>query len=107
MLLAMACVPQLMFFADQLPLFLVCRNRREAACYALASLVCFAAWLVTMLRSFDTVLPDPYALLGCYGTALYIVLRRPNEGTAPVWVERRIMAWPAWIRGRRAADTFR
>jgi hypothetical protein len=28
-----------------------------------------------------------------------LVLRRKNAGELPAWLERRIVAWPAWLRG--------
>jgi hypothetical protein len=73
-LLAMACVPQLLFFADQLPLFLVCRTRREA--------LAFVGWGMAVLIVFLTPAfvgyAAPWALAACYLPALAIVLRRPN-----------------------------
>jgi len=47
-----------------------------------------------------TPVGDWYVLLGCYAPALYIVLRRPNEGPVPPWLERRVTRLPAWLRGR-------
>jgi hypothetical protein len=38
-------------------------------------------------------------MVACYLPALVIVLRRPNEGTAPRWLERWIADWPQWIHG--------
>src|SRR4029079_7018721 len=43
---AMACVPQLMYFADQLPLWLVPRTRRETM---LLSALSSAAWMESMM----------------------------------------------------------
>jgi hypothetical protein len=42
--LVMLCVPQLLFWNDQLPLLLVARTRREAQVLALLSLVGFLVW---------------------------------------------------------------
>lgn len=97
-LLAMACVPQLGLWADQLPLFLVCRTRREAILYTLGSAVAFVVWCVLIYQGTPgkPLPPEPYVLLGSYGSALYIVLRRPNEGTLPAW--RASLRWPAWSR---------
>ena len=44
LLLAMASVPQLALFSDQLPLFLVCRTRREALFYIATSITVFLTW---------------------------------------------------------------
>jgi hypothetical protein len=100
LLLAMACVPQLLMFADQLPLFLVARNRREAWLYTLAGLVVALIWIPRhYLRAGIVALTAPYVLVGCYLPALYIVLRRPNVGPMPGWVERIVSKWPVWLRG--------
>ena len=45
-------------------------------------------------------LSGPYVMLGCYLPALYIVLRRPNEGLLPQWLERATASLPPIIRGR-------
>jgi hypothetical protein len=79
LLLAFACVPQLLFFADQLPLFLVARNRREAVLYTLCGMVVGAIWASRHFMRYAAVqLTGPYVMLACYLPALYIVLRRPN-----------------------------
>jgi hypothetical protein len=36
-----------------------------------------------------------------YVPALVIVLRRPNEGAAPAWVDRAASCPPLWLRGQR------
>ena len=36
-----------------------------------------------------------------YPLATVMVLRRPNVGPVPAWLERRIAAWPAWFRARK------
>ena len=108
LLLAMACVPQLLFFADQVPLFLVARTRREAWFYTLAGLVVGAIWVARQfMRHAAVALTGPDAMLGCYLPALWIVLRRPNEGDVPEWLERRVSVLPAWMRGRRDRGSSR
>jgi hypothetical protein len=100
MLLVIACVPQLLMFADQLPLFLVARNRREAVLYTLAGLIVAFIWIPRhYLQAGIVTLTAPYVLVGCYLPALWIVMRRPNEGDAPRWVEQRVANWPSWLRG--------
>jgi hypothetical protein len=79
LLLAFACVPQLLFFADQLPLFLVARNRREALLYTLSGAVVGGIWIARHFMRYAAVqMTGPYVMLACYLPALYIVLRRPN-----------------------------
>jgi hypothetical protein len=85
LLLAMACVPQLLFFADQLPLFLVSRTRREAALFTAAGAVVGAIWVSRHFMRYAAVqLTGPYVMLGCYLPALWIVLRRPNVASEPL-----------------------
>jgi hypothetical protein len=80
LLLAFACVPQLLFFADQLPLFLVARNRREALLYTLSGIVVGSIWAARHFMRYAAVqLTGPYVMLACYIPALWIVLRRPND----------------------------
>ncbi len=38
-----------------------------------------------------------------YVPALVLILRRPNNGTAPAWLERAIRGLPRWARGEPAA----
>ena len=90
LLAAMACVPQLMYFADQLPLWLVAETRRQSVLLSALSSTAWAASLVVNIEAgrqpaFSSV---PYVLAGVYLPALIMVLRRPNEGPVPAWVER-------------------
>lgn len=102
LLVAMACVPQLMYFADQLPLWLVPRTRRESMILTLTSVV---AWVIALQALNRPGGQPPFdsnwlVLLGVYAPALIMVLRRDNAGSLPSFIERRIARWPAWIRGR-------
>ena len=100
LLLLMSCVPQLLLFADQLPLMLVARSRREAALLAMGGWLACGFWFVRESTKFGAVpFAAPYVLAGCYLPALWIVLRHPNEGPVPAWLERRIVNWPTWLRG--------
>jgi hypothetical protein len=90
LLAAMACVPQLMYFADQLPLWLVPASRRETMMLSVFSTVAWFLALVVNVQAgrqpaFSSA---PYVLLGVYLPALIMVLRRPNEGQVPEWLER-------------------
>jgi hypothetical protein len=100
LLLAMACVPQLLLFADQLPLMLVARSAREAALLAIGGWIAAIFWHVREADKFGAVsFAAPYVLVGCFLPALWIVLRQPNEGVIPDWLERRVASWPTWLRG--------
>jgi len=104
LLVAMACVPQLLYFADQLPLWLVARTRRESIALSAISLI---AWLISLqalnrpggMPQFHS---DEIVLAGVYLPALIILLRHENAGRLPAFIERRVAGWPAWLRGRPA-----
>ena len=83
-----------------LPLMLVARSARQAALLALGGWVAATFWFVQEAYKFGAVwFAAPYVLAGCYLPALWIVLRQRNEGTIPLWVERRVARWPEWLRG--------
>jgi hypothetical protein len=106
---ALACVPLTPMPYETVPLFLVPRTAGEAA------LLSFASFAVqTWLDQVTPTLPGHRERLEftarvlawvIYPLATFMVLRRPNEGRAPAWLERRIAAWPAWLRGRDAPAT--
>lgn len=106
LLAAMACVPQLLYFSDQLPLWLIPERRRESMLLSASSLVAWAAALVFTTRgglqpAFGSAF---YVLAGVYLPALVMVLRRPNFGALPPWAERAAARLPNWIRGASAAS---
>jgi hypothetical protein len=49
-------------------------------------------------------LSGQWLALAMYVPATIMVLRRPNEGDAPAWIERAIAGWPAWLKGRATMD---
>jgi hypothetical protein len=104
LLLAYACVPQLLLFADQLPLLLVARRRVDALLLWGASWLAFAYWFLPIAKDWApgaVASASPYVLLGVYWPALALVLREPNAGpvhpSVEAWVGR--MRIPAWLRG--------
>lgn len=100
LLLAMACVPQLLLFADQLPLMLVARNAREATLLTVGGWVAALFWYAREADKFGAVsFAAPYVLAGVYLPALWVVLRQPNHGEVPAWIQSRIRRWPGWLRG--------
>ncbi len=101
LLLGMAAVPQLLFFADQLPLYLLARSRRDASFQVTSGLVAYLLWFAP-LRDGDlyVLAAAPYVLFGVYAPALLLVLFRPNEGDVPRWIENVASRLPAPLRGR-------
>lgn len=102
LLVAMACVPQLMYFADQLPLWLVPRKRRESMLLSATSIAAWAAALITATNAGrqPAFSSEVFVLVGVYLPSLWMVLNRPNEGALPAWTERVASGLPAWLRGR-------
>jgi hypothetical protein len=77
--LAMICVPQSLFFADQLPLGMVARSRRSSALLAASSLLAFGGWYVC-LRPGDLYVQRaaPWVLGLVYLPALGVLLFERN-----------------------------
>lgn len=99
LLLVMACVPQLLFWADQLPLFLVPRTKGEMKALVLWSALSFFVWYI-WFAPYPAYLfsREPFVLCSIYLPCLILVLRRPNEGDVPAWLEQRL----ARMRGDRS-----
>lgn len=84
-LLISAAAPQLLFFADQLPLALLARSRREVLATTACGLVSWLAWYASLHEGDLYVLrAAPFVLVGVYFPTLVMVLRRgtPTVGSA-------------------------
>ena len=100
LLFAYACVPQLLFFADQLPLYLATKDRKESGYVAFAALIAFLIWYSLLHTGVNYVeKAAPYVLGAVYLPLLILVLRRPNEGPVPAAVEKFAARFPMWLRG--------
>lgn len=87
LVLAMAAVPQLPMFADQLPLMLVARTRVEAMVLALLSHVGGLLWIKTHTPgAHPSANAALFVLAFVYYPALVLVLRRPNDGSLRSWL---------------------
>lgn len=104
-----ACVPLTPMPYELVALFLVPRTAGEAALLAAASwavqfrLDAMIPHLATFGQRYDFT--AQLMALTMYPLATLLVLRRPNEGPVPAWLEKRIATWPAWLRGRVPAGT--
>ena len=100
LLVLLACVPQLPFWADQLLLALIPETRREIIWSVLAGHLGLLAWLqfAPQVALYVPVM-QPYALVATYVPALIIVLRRANVGPVIPLVEQNAARLPAWLRG--------
>ena len=81
LVLALACVPQVLGFMDQTPLLLIARSRREMAFLVLAGWVAAIPWIRELGGPAGPRMASawPAVLLGAYLPALYLVLRRPRQ----------------------------
>ena len=103
LLALLAVTPQSTAAYDALPLILVISSKREAFLFAWLSFaaVPFLTTAVGTGRGFTAAIDHnaPILLVTTYAPALVMILRRPNEGPAPRWVDRMLMSTPEWLRG--------
>jgi len=100
-LVAFTLIPVSAFPYDHLMLWLIPRTFREAL------LLTWTAWITAPAilafnaeQSRTTLLLIQGAIaLGTVVPATVLVLRHPNVGPAPRWIERVVAGWPAWARG--------
>jgi hypothetical protein len=102
LLVAMAIVPQSPFVYEVLPLFAIARTRFQTYALVIGTDLALAYYvlgpkddMVTYFRNNGIVV-----FVCVYLPALYLILRRPNEGTTPAWVEKAAGVLPRWARGQ-------
>ena len=102
----LALVPQNTFFYEQLPLMLIPQSPRALLLFVLWSNVLKLSAEVLRPRAgipnpVSSVLWEPVIVLGLYLPALVMVLRRPNVGPLPAWLDRQLVRRkvPRWLRG--------
>lgn len=102
--LLLACIPQVPLFYDQLPLALIAETERERLVFAWCSWAAYLGWVFTSshgrLRTADMHDAPPWILVLIFAPTLVMVLRRPNEGDVPAWLERKLAGVPRWLRGK-------
>jgi hypothetical protein len=107
LLVVLGVVPQSPFVYEALPLFLVPKTRFQT--YALVIGSDLALGVYAWTRGMDTerlfFLNGVAVVVGMYLPALWMVWRRPNEGTVPAWLERASAVLPPWIRGQPVATS--
>jgi hypothetical protein len=98
----LALVPQSPIPYEALPLFLIAKSKREMIALVLLSDV-MALLLSNVSFQGD---PEGFARIAVpsmlwlmYVPALLLVIMRPNVGTVPDWLERRLSILPRWLRG--------
>ena len=100
---ALACIPQTLLPYEALPLFLVPQAWHEALLLTAASWGALTGALVhvPMSESVRFIAASTQAfVIALYIPATILVLRRPNSGPLPSWIERRIAGWPMWLKGK-------
>jgi hypothetical protein len=101
---AMACVPQTLMLYEAVPLLLVPRTFREVLLFWVLGYGIANALGILLPPDLEVhqylALSGPAMSLVLYPVATIMVLRRPNEGAVPAWLEARISGWPAWMPRR-------
>jgi hypothetical protein len=102
----LSVVPQSPFVYEAMPLFFVPRSRVEFYALVIGSDLALAVYALNRgLSQADYLRLNGLAV----GTLMFVpavvmVLRRPNEGRCPGWMERWAKRLPMWIRGRSDWD---
>ena len=106
LLLVLSCVRQNGFLYDQLPLLLIPTTAAQAL---VVSGISHVSHIIALWRppADGTVLAlsaqqFPFTVTAMYLPCLIMVLRRPNEGQMPAWVDRATARWPGWLAGTPA-----
>ena len=102
LLAVLGVVPQSPFVYEALPLFLIPRTRYQS--YALVIGSDLALGVYVLARGIDQGrffwINGIAVVVTMYLPALVMVLRRPNEGVVPRWLERATAMLPPRFRGR-------
>lgn len=107
LLAVLGVVPQSPFVYEALPLFLIPRTRFQTYALVIGSDVALAVYVLTrgMEQSRFFWINGVAVVLAMYLPALIMVLRRPNEGIVPSWLERVAATLPERMRGRSPVAT--
>jgi hypothetical protein len=113
LLAALAVTPMTPGLYEMVPLGLIPRGRRECVVATVGTVVAFTVaahgsqidGLATPPAVWDRI--RDAVIVGCCYPTLAIVMRRPNIGRAPAWLERTLTRWrvPSWLSGAPVAET--
>ena len=101
----LSVVPQSPYAYEVLPLFLVPQTRVQSYVLVIGSDVVMGVNVLTRGMRTHLLLNSLAIVVAMYLPALVMVLRRPNEGSLPAWLERFSQRLPEPIRGRIPAVT--
>lgn len=101
----LACIPQTPLLYETVPLFLVPRTFWQSAVLVAGSYTvhALAAWIAPLYQEQRMDATGPLLVALLYLPCTLMVLRRPNEGTIPAWLEDRLRVLPGWLKGRAVA----
>jgi hypothetical protein len=103
-LAAMTIVPVSSLPYDHVFLWLAARTWKESVILTVTGWIAYLVVLATAPHDL-TRRPQFVQLVlaaGIYVPATIIVLRHPNVGRVPAWLERRLRVFPRWLRGESA-----
>jgi hypothetical protein len=105
LLLLLSLMPATSGYYDLLLLFLVARSAPEIVALVLAGLIQEQVMNAGTYANWDALFASHgrLAIWFFFLPALAMVMRRPNEGSLPGWLDRRTHAWPSWLRGTSPA----
>jgi len=102
LLAVLGMVPQSPFVYEALPLFVIPRTRYQAYALVIGSDVALGVYVLS--RGIDQSrffwINGVAVVVTMYLPALVMVLRRPNEGIIPSWLDRATAVLPQRFRGR-------
>jgi hypothetical protein len=105
LLAALACAPLTTLPYEATLVFLVPRGWSEMLTLTVASWL-MGKWAAVVFGPVTSLAGSVQAFGAAITAFLYLpatlmILRRPNVGRLPAWLERRTVNWPNWLRGGR------
>jgi hypothetical protein len=100
LLFMLSVIPQTLGMYDALLLFFI--PKRASECIALVALSHFSYLMVFSqpgTLNERVIFGGTAVVYYLYLPCLAMVLRRPNAGTVPAWLDRITVAFPSWLRG--------